>query len=176
MFAAPPAIDLEELARGTACLTPAVCANLAEAAAVCLTTQKHEPGVALRVGGALVRVAWGPLDGRAADSHADPQEATEEGAVAVAIELIRRGTPFDVVRRSRKGPGFDWYLGANRNAPPFAESACLEVSGILDETPTLLEERAKRKVAQAQSGGSGLPGFAVVVGFAGPRAIVRSLP
>ena len=80
MFAAPDAIDLQDLSCGTACLTPAVCASLAEAAAVCLTARKHEPGVAIRVGGASVRVLWGPLDHRADDSHADPQDATEEGA------------------------------------------------------------------------------------------------
>ncbi len=175
-FQPPPHVDLGALAQGTPCLTPAVGANLAEAAAHCLENQGHQTGAQLAVDSAKVEVKWHPLDPRSAASRADLQSTTEEGAVAIALALIRNGTAYEVVRRSRKGTGFDWYLGPSRAAPPFMSTACLEVSGILRETADLLERRAAQKVAQAQAGGTGLPGFAVVVGFAGPRAIVRSLP
>lgn len=109
-------------------------------------------------------------------SALDLEEATEEGAVAIAIELVRHGTALTVVRRSRKGSGFDWHLGPPNTPSPFDSTACLEVSGICEETPASMEQRVKTKLAQVQRGGVGLPGFAVVVGFRGPSAIVRSLP
>lgn len=178
-FSAPRQLDLTELAAGTACLTPAVCANLVEAAVVCLTTKGHVSGVGMHTTGdgstATVRVHWDRLDIRAIASHDDQQEATENGAVAIAIELVRRGTGLEVVRRSRKHTGFDWHLGHRSGAPPFAETTCLEVSGVLNETSTTVADRLRRKVEQVKRGGTGLPGFAVVVGFAGPCAAVRSL-
>jgi hypothetical protein len=173
-FTAPSQIDLGAFADGTDFLTPALCANLAEAAVVCLEQQGHAPQASMAVGPSAVKVLWPPADGRAAGSHADPQEATEEGAVAIAIELIRGGTGLDVVRRSRKGTGFDYHLGPRASASPFEGSSCLEVSGILDEDERLLARRADEKLRQAVGGGAGLPGFAIVVGFAGPRAAVRS--
>lgn len=165
---------MAELARGTAHLSRAVCGNLAEAASVCLESRGHTPGVKLTIDKAAVEVVWGALDLRAEASHDDPQDATEEGAVAVAIELVRGGTGLDLVRRSRKGTGFDYHLGPRGSTSPFAGAACLEVSGILEENASKLEARAQAKVAQVLRQGSGVPGFAVVVGFTTPRAIVRS--
>lgn len=101
-FIAPSAIDLCALALGTPALSPAMAANLAEAAVVCLTQKGHLSGVNLSVERSQVAVQWATPDLRAGASHADQQDATEEGAVAIAIQLIRGGTDLDVVRRSRK--------------------------------------------------------------------------
>lgn len=65
-------------------------------------------------------------------------------------------------------------MGIQREAPPFTASACLEVSGILAEDDALMSRRIDAKVRQVTDRGAGLPGFAVEVGFAGPRAVVRS--
>lgn len=83
-------------------------------------------------------------DGRAAGSHADPRGAAEQGAVAIAIGRIR-GAP-----------------------------AWIDVSGILDQDERRLARRADEGPRPAAGGGAGLPGSAIVVGFAGPRAAVRS--
>lgn len=173
-FTAPTLIDLSVFALGTTCLSPAVCANLAEAAALCLVTNGHATGASLIVDAATVKVEWGQLDSRAHGSHADLQDATEEGAVALAIELVRNGTGLDVVRRSRKGTGFDYHLGPRQPSAPFNDAACLEVSGILNEDDILLARRVAQKIAQVAEQGLGLPGYAVIVGFSGPRAVVRS--
>jgi hypothetical protein len=55
------------------------------------------------VDGKPVIILCSELDPRANASHADRQDATEEGAVALAITLVREGTDFDVVQRSWKG-------------------------------------------------------------------------
>lgn len=163
----PKKIDLAVFARGTVALSTRCCADLAEQAAFCLEYKGHTSGVPLRAGEKTVEMTWEPLDPRAGNSHNDLQVATENGAVALAIEMVRGGTNLEVVRRSRKGPGFDWHLGPKSDGPAFAQTHCLEVSGILDSTDYLLDYRLKQKVRQA---GKGVPGFAVVIGFAAPSA------
>lgn len=172
-FTHPARIDLAALGRGTPAMSPAACAHLAEAAAVCFVDRGHASGVHLHFDGSAAPVTWDSLDERASATHADTQEATENGAVAVAIQLIRGGTSLEVVRRSRKGTGFDYYLGRKDGNSPFGDSACLEVSGILTEDSRTLAERVKTKLRQVERGGAGLPGFVVVVGFSQPRATVE---
>ena len=170
------AIDLEALALGTEALSPATCGALVEAAVLLLENAGHQSGVTLQEVAPAVFLNWGPVDPRAVASNADPQAATESGAVAVAIALVRATTPHDVVRRSRKGTGFDWHL-ARKGAPaPFADAWCLEVSGILDEDEGEMAYRLKNKVAQIAQGGQELPGYAVVVGFGAPSARLRAVP
>jgi hypothetical protein len=169
-------IHLGALARGTAPLTPARCANLVEAAVVCWVSKGHASGAALLVDGAPVGLTWDPPDPRAFASRADSQEATEHGATAAAIVPVRAGADLDVVERSWKGTGFDYFLARSADGPPFARAASLEVSGILDEDEPTVQRRLREKVAQVARGGAGLPGYAVVVGFRAPRAAVRSVP
>lgn len=126
-FRPPSRIDLAELEKGTIALTPAVCANLAEAAACCLEQGGHQNGVAMSIEIANVTVNWRKVDERAAASRADKQEATEEGAVAIAIQLIRGGTNYEVVERSWKGTGFDWFLGLAGHLIMLHVLKCLEL-------------------------------------------------
>jgi hypothetical protein len=175
-FRPPESLDLSALAGGTAHLTPALCADLVEAAVVCLAGKGHVPGVCLQVHERAVSLAWEAPDPRAKRSRGDPQEATERGATALAIALVRGGTDLDVVERSWKGTGFDYFLASSTDGPTFARAACLEVSGILDDDHRIIEQRLRDKVAQVQRGGAGLPGYAVVVGFRTPRAAVRIVP
>lgn len=169
----PKKIDLAVFAHGTHALSPLCCAGLAEQAAFCLEHKGHASGVSLHAGTCVVETTWEPLDPRAGNSYNDLQAATENAAVALAIEFVRGGTELDVVRRSRKGTGFDWYLGPKSPKAPFAETHCLEVSGVLDSTEQLLQYRLKEKVRQA---GKGVPGYAVVVGFSKPVIVWMALP
>lgn len=164
------------LAQGTEALSRATCAALVEAAVVLLENAGHQSGVALHDVAPAAILLWHAADARASASNADPQAATEAGAVAVAIALVRATTPHDVVRRSRKGTGFDWHLAPKGSSAPFAEAWCLEVSGILNEDDGKMSYRLKEKVAQIARGGKELPGYAVVVGFTAPRAQVQVVP
>ena len=175
-FKCPSHVDLRAFAQGTHHLSPAMCANLAEAAVVCLTQQGHVSDIPMDVDGQEVTVVCGTPDTRAGASHADRQEATEEGAVALAITLVRDGTEFDVIQRSWKGTGFDYFLAHAGSNPPFDRAACLEVSRIFDEDDLTMARRIKQKQQQIDAGDGALPGFVVVVGFRQPRAAVRSVP
>lgn len=175
-FTCPSQVDLHAFAQGTDHLSPAICANLAEAATYCLEQQGHVSGVRMYVDGKPVIILCSELDPRANASHADRQDATEEGAVALAITLVREGTDFDVVQRSWKGTGFDYFLAPAAGGPPFDGAACLEVSGIFEEDDVTMARRIKEKKSQIDAGDGLLPGYVVVVGFSQPRAAVRSVP
>ncbi len=168
-------IDLAAFSAGTRKLSPAVAHAHAEAAAVCLELEGHVSGVRMVGDVDGVPIIWADLDPRAVDSHGDLQRATEEGAVAIAIIIVKNRYGYDTVRQARKGPGFDWYLQRGTPEDPFDGAACLEVSGLLDDTPEALSHRLRRKLKQIRAGGAGLPGFAVVVGFASPAVRVAEV-
>jgi hypothetical protein len=65
------------------------------------------------------------------NSWDDYQEATEAGATGIAFLLMLELTEFTIIRRARKGTGFDYWLGNKDAAYPFQEAARPEVSGIL---------------------------------------------
>jgi hypothetical protein len=101
----------------------------------------------------------------------DLEEAAQQGAYAVAILLIRALTGYTVIERSRKGTGFDWWLGTDDNL--FQGKARLEVSGILRGTTRRINSRIKARMAQtSQSDNLALTAYVVVVEFGTPRAKV----
>ena len=105
-------------------------------------------------------------------TYDDPEEATEEGACGVAILRARALTGLSVVRRARRGTGFDYYLGTE-DALDF--QARLEVSGVRQGTEAQVEARLRQKRAQIErfDGEFGtLVAYAIVVEFGEPKAVV----
>ena len=98
-------LTLADLRGGMPALTPASGERLAEAASYCLDEQGHEQRVVLAVAGdhtesfVLERLAVDEVIRRTYD---DQEEATEEGACAIAILLARELTGWSVVRRVRQ--------------------------------------------------------------------------
>ena len=89
----------------------------------------------------------------------------------MAFLLIRAITGYTVVERSRKGTGFDWWLGTDDNL--FQGKAHLEVSGILQGTARRINSRIKARLRQTmQSDNLALTAYVVVVEFGTPRAKV----
>jgi hypothetical protein len=102
----------------------------------------------------------------------DPERATENGAYGIAILVIRDLTGFTVVEQSRKGTGFDYWLGYEEG-PMF--KARLEVSGIRAGDESTISARVQQKVRQTKRSDSlSLPGYIVVIEFSQPRACVVS--
>jgi len=101
----------------------------------------------------------------------DTQEMTEYGASGVAILLILKLTKYTVIERSRKGTGFDYWLGDKNSLLPFQSSARLEVSGILKGDNTIFNSRVKQKLKQTfPTDSTNLPAYVVVVEFGLPKA------
>ena len=103
-------------------------------------------------------------------SWADEQELVEYGACGVAILMMLNLVGFKVIRRARKGTGFDYWLASTNEDLPFQEAARLEVSGILTGREAELMKRIRQKVIQTQRSSSSLPAYVVVVEFGTPRS------
>lgn len=152
---------------------------MAEAAAVCLEHLGHPETVQLHVRNndeVYVELIRQAVTNDTRIAYADLERATELGACGVALLLIGPICGFTAIRPSRKGTGFDYWLGPNTTPPglPFQDCARLEVSGILDGDDAKFKSRLAQKLKQpTRSDSTGLPAFAVVVEFSVPQTEVR---
>ena len=106
------------------------------------------------------------------------QDATRDGACGVALKLATVLTGDVAVQVSRKGSGFDYWIGPRDTTPPNPASTLsyqglkrLEISGILAGDDNAIETRVRQKVTQMKrSDETGLTGYACVVEFSRPEA------
>jgi hypothetical protein len=166
------ALDLDELGHGMPGLSPRAGAALAEAASVCLDDAGHPIPVALLVDGdhsESLDLTWSAVSDQHRRTWADEQYTTEQGAYGVAILVVRLARGHTVLERSRKGTGFDYWMGED-DGTLFASKARLEVSGIRRGDPGQVSARAKQKTEQIGVSSGLLPGIVLVVEFGKPLA------
>ena len=171
-------LDLNELGTGNIrAISPPLGPALAEAAGVCLESQGHPVGVVLNVRGYSenkYRLNWVPITEQSRRSWNDPELATEFGAVGVAVLLILKETGYTAIKSSRKGTGFDYWLGSETDELPMNSKARLEISGIRQGDDQAVKQRTRRKLKQiSRSDDLLLPAFVIVVEFSRPLAEVR---
>ena len=112
-------IKLTELKLGTPGITPAFGESLAEAAEVCLEEREHSSPTAMQISGEAqgsATLEWEPPSDQMRRCWNDDEVATEHGAYGIATLLVPRITNLQVVERSKKGTGFDYWLGSPRGA------------------------------------------------------------
>lgn len=171
-------IALTKLAEGLPGITPPFGAALAEAGAVCFEDQNHTNGVELKVDGAFMakyNVYWQEVTDQMLSCWNDHQVTTEHAAYGVAFLLICDLTEYTIIRRSRKGSGFDYWLGReeDKDGLPFHDKARLEVSGIRSGNYDVIGARVRQKLDQVKpSDGLALPAYIVVVEFSAPLSQV----
>ncbi len=167
---------LTELEKGLPAVSPTAGRFLAEAGAVCFEEQNHDNGVEFNVSGsftATYRVYWPEVTAQMKRYWNDPEYRTEHAAYGIAFLLICDLTNFTVMQRSRKGTGFDYWLGKTKGDIYFENMARLEVSGIRQGTANQVKARVKQKTEQvAVSNHLGLTVYIVVVEFSKPLAEV----
>lgn len=167
-------IDLNSLADGKMPGLTAACGGaLAEAAAVCLEDREHKSGVSLHLTGIRNQqrtLNWAAVTDQQRRCYNDLQEATERGAYGIAILVAKDLTGMVVVERSKKGPGFDYWLGQSDDDDLFANKARLEVSGILAGDDSAIKSRTKLKVDQIKPSAKLAPGYVAIVEFSKPTA------
>ena len=174
-------LDLNELAKGRfPAITEAIGATFAEAAGVCLESQGHSPGVQLTIRGdrsGSYTLEWTPVSLQARTrAWNDTEEATEFGAAGVAILLAEKELGYVAIYRSRKGTGFDYWLGDDPDIPFPEPKALLEVSGIRRGNDRIIRARVRQKLNQVeQVKASSLPAYVIVVEFSHPIAEVRMI-
>ena len=163
---------LESLATGFPALTSAFGNSLAEACAVCLDKHGHQNGVEMKVDGdfdEFFKLQLPAVTSQMLRCWNDTEVTTEHGAYGIACLLIRRLTPFTVIERSRKGTGFDYWLG-HENDLPFQNKARLEVSGIGKGSKRDISKRVRIKLKQTTPSDGALPAYVVVVEFSSPTS------
>ena len=175
-------LNLNELRNGLPAITPEWGSVLAQVAGVCLESQSHGQGVPLRVTGhthGTYNLLWPRITDQARLTWADLEEATEYGATAIAVLLIKKEFGYAVIERSAKGTGIDYWLGHEEEGPPFQNKARLEVSGILSvqgsagDVERAVDKRVREKLKQTQSSGGSLSAYVVVVEFGSPFSKVQ---
>lgn len=173
-------LDLQQLEAGIPALTEALGRVHAEAAAVCLENQGHQEPARLhvrKIETPKYDLRWPAITDAMRRAYEDLERATELGAYGVAILLVKDQTRLTAVRQSRKGTGFDYWLGPDGTDDQlvFQDAARLEVSGILSGTDSQFLTRVKQKLKQTQpSDSSGLPAYACVVEFSRPQAEIAT--
>jgi len=151
-------------------LTPAVAANNAEAASVCLSRHHTSPTTfTIENSGSDEKVDahWPRPDDRTLGAWNNRIDATEMGAYACVIAGMEVARGYFAVRRAETGTGADYYIGQSGAGTDDLENCYrLEVSGVDAGSEREVRQRVWQKVEQAQRGDSSLPAVAGVVGFA----------
>lgn len=167
-------IDLSGLAAGAYGITSASGESLAQAASVCLESQGHSSpkamGVHTRTSTLTANISWSVTDNQMRRTWNDDEEATEYGAYGVAILVVRETNHLHVVERSKKGTGFDYWLGSSNNEDDlFQKKARLEVSGIRTGSLAKIKGRLNQKMKQTKKSDGKLPAVIVIVEFGTPQ-------
>jgi hypothetical protein len=173
------ALSTLDLKTGMPGLTPDYGGVLAEAVSVCLDHQKHSSPTPIRVSGSIRKgatIEWLETTTQSRRCHNDEQVATEFAAYGVAILICSQVMDLHVIERSRKGTGFDYWIGpAGSDDPPFHLMHKLEVSGIRNGNPSQISARVQLKKIQASRRSAELPAIVIVVEFGRPIAKVYKL-
>ncbi len=170
-------LDITKIKAGFPGVSPVTAAHLYEAFMVCMNHHLHPQEVSLSVDGQKenVVVKWeNACDDTILRTYADIQYTTEHGAVCLALMLTSAFTPYTIIERSRKGTGFDYWLG-EKDSVLFQKKARLEVSGILQGDDTAMMNRFNAKVIQTeQSDDTALPAYISIIEFSRPKAIFKT--
>lgn len=173
----PPSLQLDQLSSGFKGVTPALGKSYTEAASVCFDEQGHLNGnCRLTVRSderSQFTLHWLQVTDQMKRSYADYDEATEWGAICVALIVVKELTGMTVFERSYRGTGFDYYIGLEAvESRPFDNKARLEISGLRKATSQKVTARVRKKCKQTQVSDGCLPALVAVVEFSQPLAQV----
>jgi hypothetical protein len=152
--------------------------KLMETCVWCLSASKHSNGVSMQLNDQISTfsylVTWPTnLDMEAINRSINQDDATEEGAEAVALLVAIERTDFTAVERASTTTGIDYWLGYKDNPPnnPFQRGGRLEISGILKETEqNTVQARIKGKLQQTSPTARTFAVYVIVVEFSKPYA------
>ena len=169
-------LNLEELKKGLPAITKSVGVMLNEATIYCFDRANHGNGLILTIKGGFqnsFQVIWeDEITPQLLRTWNNTKEATEYGAVGVAVMMILELLDMTIVMRSREGSGIDYWLGEiGENNLPIIKAG-LEVSGIQEATisNTVNARLTLKKKQSSKSKLLGFPIYVIVVEFKLPEA------
>jgi hypothetical protein len=112
------------------------------------------------------------IDEEAINRSYNQDDATEDGAEAIALLLSIHRTEYTAVERSTTTTGIDYWLGYKDNLNnPFKRAGRLEMTGIFKESETnTVKSRLKTKLQQTKPTDKTFSVYVVVVEFGQPYA------
>ena len=176
-------ILLEGLDNSHPGLSNATARAFCASACVCLK-RHHAPPKKISIetnnGSSQHLLVWTEPSQRDLNSNRNRQDATRDGAYAMALACIERILDLVTVGRAEELTGADWYVappgcGVMENGGPDLDDPTvirLEVGGH-DDRPSLAYE-LKEKIRQLGAGESEKPGVAAVVGFKVCRILIQT--
>ena len=115
-----------------------------------MESQDHTQGVKLTVRGYYnnsYALAWPSITEQSRQFWDDPEYATEHGAVGIAVLIAKEEIGYEIIRQSRKGTGFDYWMGTASDEG-FVNKAGLEISGIREGDNSSIKARVRQKLQQ----------------------------
>jgi hypothetical protein len=114
-------------------------------------------------------LSWQSLTEKDYRTCGDPHEATEYGACAIAILVVREMMGKTVIERSAIGTGFDFWIGDEEAVElPFQGLTRMEVSGILNGSAADVRARVRVKRKQVAPSNAWGPALIAIVEFSRP--------
>lgn len=169
----PIQIALASISTGRVGIPPSTGKSISDAASVCLDERGHSSPITMAIVGTYkvsAVVNWQTPTDQAKRWWNDDEYATEHGAYCIAA-LIVEHCGLEVVERSKKKTGFDFWLAPRSTQPNlFQDLTRLEVSGIRNGNTAVLEARVQQKIKQTKVSNGNLPAVIVVVEFGRPIA------
>lgn len=167
-------IDLEKIRNCTPALSESWSEQRFEAAIFCLNHNSHQSGIKCRHTSkdCDYELNWSTdVDDVIKRTHNDVQDATELGAEGMAAIFVNELTPYQIILRSAKRTGIDYWLGNRNNGKLlFQRSARLEISGLIGGSDSEFKKRIKTKKNQTkQSVNTKLPAYVAITDFGQPR-------
>jgi hypothetical protein len=170
-----PLKNMDERHKG---LLPSTAANYLDAVRVCLDRHHISPQKFVLLDDAVefqALVEWELTDERCRDAWANRDDATRDGAYAVALAATELLRGLVAIRRAETRTGADYYIAPVGQAiEDLEECLRLEVSGT-DLSASKVKQRLREKLAQVSRGGSNLPALACVVGFRAQLIMIQTL-
>ena len=112
-------------------------------------------------------VSWSVTDQRVRNAWGNKDDATEAGAYCLALANAEMTRGLVAVGRAQRRTGVDYLLGAPGSTVEDLETVMrLEVSGTDEGNVSMIRNRLRQKLEQANKVESNPPALATVVGFA----------
>lgn len=174
--------NLEQLFERSEGVNSKILAHHAQAAVFCLQKQGHNSPKQGKVEGdwsASMNISWEQESQEDLEKNWEEEDATEWGAVVIALSLVVHKNYRVSKRAQRRLPdgkttAFDYWLENNSNNPSrFEDTVRLEISGILKGTESKINRRVREKTERIEE--SELPNYRaiiLVVEFSNPKAKV----
>lgn len=164
----PPTLPLQNMAERHQALTPSIAGSYLEAARVCLDRHHSSPKEFTLQDDpveSIAKVEWDVADSRVQAAWANADDATRDGAYAVAIAATELLKGMVAVRRAETRTGADYYIALpGQDLEDLEHCFRLEVSGTHSDKSEV-KRRLRMKLEQARQGNSNLPALAAVIGF-----------